>query len=115
MLRKGKRFLGYGAALAVVFGLAACGGDTNTNIPATQSVSNSMFDAKASVQGTVFDATTGARIGGSDLEVTLIQGTNHRDPDVLVRSKASVVGEYGFSNVPVAMFGTDNVDYKIIV
>jgi hypothetical protein len=97
-----------------VFGLAACEGDTTTSIPASQTVGNSTFDAKASVQGTVFDATTGERIGGSDLEVTLIQGTNHRDPNVLVRSKASVVGEYGFSDIPITL-DSSNADYKIIV
>jgi hypothetical protein len=69
---------------------------------------NNKFDETATVQGTVFDATTGARIGDDTLEVTLVQGTDYRSPKVLkTDSTKPFLGDFAFDNVPVTLAAQD--------
>lgn len=74
-----------------------------------------MEDTFGTLQGTIFDATTGQRLGGSGLLITLIQGTAHRSPNSLITNTSDrLVGEYAFTKVPIGIT-TDNVSLKIVV
>jgi len=71
------------------------------------------------LQGRVFDATTGKPIGGTDLKITLIQGASDRTPDRLVTTTGDALeGEYAFTNIPVERSGNGGglgTQYKITV
>lgn len=105
-----RKLVGSIAAVGLALSLAGCGDDTN----ATNSVNNNKFDKTASIQGTVFDATTGARLGGTDLDMVLIQGITEKTPSRIIRTKPSLVGDYGFTGIPVA-FHEDNYTVKMVV
>lgn len=68
-----------------------------------------------SYMGTVFDAITGAALGGDDLKVYLIQGTEKREADKLVKdSEDDFVGDYAFNDVPFGINAGD-LDFRIVV
>lgn len=74
------------------------------------------------LQGTILDATTGARIGGTDLAVSLIQGVQVRAPASLHIDKTdALVGEYAFTSIPVTGGSVNGItsdlqaNYKIVV
>jgi len=76
---------------------------TNSN----QGVPNQEF-AVTDPSGQIMDALNGAGIGGSDLQVYLIQGLSNRPADKLTTDVNNVlVGEYAFANIPVATTNTD--------
>jgi hypothetical protein len=82
------------AALAT-FAIGCGGSDDNKYTTYTAAVVGTL-------QGTILDATTGARIGGDDLKLTLVQGTSQRGPSKLIKDvKDALVGEYAFSGIPV--------------
>jgi len=90
--------------------IISCGDETTSN----NAVPLEGFNETATIQGTILNAITGERIGGVDLNVKLIQGTNHRDPSKLIRDvNNSLVGEYAFASVPIALY--DNIKYMIVV
>jgi len=72
------------------------------------------FEETGTVQGTVFDAVTGARIGDSSLKVTLVRGTNHASANVLKNSSndTTFLGDFAFSDVPVTLGGV--ATYRIV-
>ncbi|MBN2109083.1 MAG: hypothetical protein JW832_16775 [Deltaproteobacteria bacterium] len=70
----------------------------------------------ATLQGTIMDAVTGERIGGTtsgrnqDLEIYLIQGATIRNPTSFIGdADNSLVGEYAFTQVPAG--GSHNGGY----
>ncbi len=63
--------------------MVGCGDETTTN----EGNPNNYFDKTYTLQGTIFDATTGARLGGDTLTITLVQGTSYRNPNVLKKAK----------------------------
>lgn len=99
------------ALMMTLIGLAAgCSGDTTNNYAAGSITSIS----KGTLQGAVMNAVTGERIGGSDLKMFLIQGTEDRIPNKLITDTANVlVGEYAFTDIPITA-GSDST-FKIVV
>jgi len=66
------------------------------------------------LQGVIADATTGARIGGSDLRLYLIQGADVRTPSRLNTGDTDpLLGEYAFAGIP-ADFNPANKRYKVV-
>ena len=70
----------------------------------------------ATLQGTIMDAVTGERIGGTtsgrnqDIEIYLIQGATIRIPTSFIgNADNSLVGEYAFTQVPAG--GSHNTGY----
>ncbi len=70
----------------------------------------------ATLQGTIMDAVTGERIGGTtsgrnqDIEIYLIQGATIRQPTSFIgNADNSLVGEYAFTQVPAG--GSHNTGY----
>ena len=79
------------ACLAVAF-LAGCKAITPQHV--------------TTLQGTIFNAYTGERIGGSDLDMYLMQGTRPRNPDLFYTGTTSnaidkaEMGDYVFTDIP---------------
>lgn len=96
--------------LLLVFG---CGGDettTETTVPAP----TPSFNKTGTLQGKIMNALTGAPLGGSDLQVFLIQGTVHRTPTTLITDiNHALAGEYAFASIPVAL-AAGNIFYKVV-
>lgn len=93
--------LAVSAFLAVL--LSACNGNSSN----TSSVSGTSYPG--TLQGQIFDATTGAPIGGSDLQLFLVQGVSDRGPDKLHTGATDpLMGEYAFANIPVQDNGGNN-------
>lgn len=65
------------------------------------------------LQGIIADAVTGARLGGSDLHLYLVQGSEVRGPTRLI-SSGDLMGEYAFTGIPV-QFATGNNVWKVVV
>lgn len=116
MLRNWRQTFGYGGALTLVLtGLLFGCGDTNTTTSTAPTTVNQGFNKTGTLQGKIMDATTGAALGGSDLQVYLIQGVSNRTPDKLVTDTNSVlVGEYAFSTIPVNLDAGD-ILFKAVV
>jgi hypothetical protein len=71
------------------------------------------FIATFTLQGKVMDARTGAALGGDNLKLKLIQGTEIRDPNRLIKdSNDPLMGEYAFSGIPITT--QDQAYYKIV-
>lgn len=88
-------------------------GDTTTSTSTAPTNVNQNFDERGTLQGKIMDALTGAALGGSDLQVFLIQGTSNRTPDKLITdTNNALVGEYAFSNIPVTL--TANTTFKVV-
>ena len=98
--------------LSLMIGLSACGDDISNG---SNTINNQMFSKVGTIQGKVLDATTGNPIAGTDLEITLVQGTRHRTPNILITNETlPLAGEYAFSDVPVEL-DTGNITYKMVV
>lgn len=83
----------------------------NSNDQVTQEV-----DLEGTLQGCIYDGYTGARIGGKDLKVYLIQGTKQRKPSSLITDTNSVIkGEYAFSAIPVTSSEIISSTFKLVV
>jgi len=68
------------------------------------------------LQGTVFNAVTGERIGGTDLALSVILGTQQRSPAKLVTDTANTfVGDYAFNGLPVTFTSTSpNSKFRVV-
>ena len=101
-----KLFLLLLAFMLLGFGMG-CDGDSNT-YNSNAAVPNNQFSKTATVQGTVFDATTGARIGDSSLTMTMVRGTGYYSPAALYNTTtdATRLGDFVFTGVPVTLGGT---------
>ena len=98
--------LSFGLVVLAVL-LAAC--DKKSTTTENQTVALLEVDKTGTLQGAIFDATTGARIGGSDLNLYLIQGTQNRNPNKLISDvNNNLVGEYAFTDIPVTFTDTNN-------
>lgn len=73
------------------------------------------FRGTATLQGAVVDGVTGARLGGGDLSLTLVQGAELRTP-TRVHTAASdpLLGEYAFSGIPIDVAAA-NRSFKLVV
>ena len=88
----------------------------------------------ATLQGTIFDAINGERIGGADMQIYLVQGETVRNPTTYNdgvkkgglfkdNQTAALIGDYSFTNVPAGSYmGTEedpidpeNNEYRIVV
>ncbi len=66
------------------------------------------------VFGTLFDATTGERLSGTDLELYLIGGGEVIEPDMLDTEASSLfAGDYVFKDIPIAS-AVDIYTYKMM-
>lgn len=88
----------------------------------------------ATLQGTIFDAINGERIGGDDMQIYLVQGEIVRNPTTYNDGEkrggffgdnqtAALIGDYSFTNIPAGSYmGTEedpvdpeNNEYRIVV
>ena len=90
------------------------GCDETTETGSNQAIPLQSFEETGTVQGTVFDAVTGARIGDSSLKVTLIKGSTYASPAVLKNSSTDTtfLGDFAFNDVPVTQGGV--ATYRIV-
>ncbi len=105
-----KKLLVLFLSLMMVGILVGCDGDETSTEGGSNAVQNNEFEETATLQGTVFDATTGARLqNGSDttLAITLIKDGNYISPAVLRNGtdETSFAGDFTFANVPVTLEG----------
>jgi hypothetical protein len=99
--------------LASMMVIASIGCDGDNTVNSSAAVPNNEFNKSATVQGTVYDALTGDRIGSDDLSITMVRGTGYYSPDMLYtsanvptsRSAASDsrLGDFVFGGVPVTL------------
>ena len=102
-------------ALTLVLAVAVVAGAALAYILGTQSEGNIEFDRNGTLQGTVFDAVTGKRLGGSDLRLTLIQGSSHRNPNRLITDENDrLMGEFTFNDISVTL-NRGAARYKLVV
>lgn len=105
------------ALLGMSLAMTACTGDTTTQDAGTDDINR--LDLKATLQGKIMDATTGAALTGDDLKVYLVQGTDNRTPDKLMNStdvNNDLAGEYAFNNIPLDTgASTTSSVFKIVV
>lgn len=97
----------------------ACDTGDDTDTISNNNQQNNEFDEMATVQGTVFDATTGERLAGDVLEsldITMIMGTSYKSPAMLKNNGSDTEtvfdGDFAFTNVPVTMW--DLASYRIV-
>lgn len=95
-----------------------CGADGDTtNINSNAAVPNNEFSKTATVQGTLFDATTGERIGDtttSSLRVVMVRGASYVTPNLLNTTATSAyMGDFVFTGVPVTING--DATYRMVV
>ena len=95
--------------LMFLVSLYGCGGDT-TNVNA--SVPDNYFNEKATLQGTVFDGVTGAKITDSSLKIMLVQGTSYRNANVRTGTQQGA-GDYAISSIPISI--NDQTEYRLVV
>lgn len=113
MLKSKSKFRSLFIALSILIGTSGCAELFDAN--SSQTINNQTIDKKATIQGGVFDAVTGARIGGNDLKMTLVAGTSDRSPSKLNKdTNSDLMGEYAFSDVPVNVDG-GNITFKMVI
>jgi hypothetical protein len=79
------------------------------------SITEDGFVRYGSYMGTIFNAITGEPIGGDNLEVYLIQGTDKDKADKLVKdTDDDFVGDYAFKDVAFGVNPGD-LDFRIVV
>lgn len=104
-------------SLAVVALLLAGACVTKENTTTTAPPALPEFSKTYTLQGVVADAATGARLGGSDLRLYLIQGADVRSPARLNTDAADpLMGEFAFTGIP-ADYNTaaqPNKVYKVV-
>lgn len=100
--------------------MVACDTGDDTTTTSNNNQKNNEFDEKGTVQGTVFDAVSGARLAGDvleSLEITLVMGTTYKSPSKLVNNggddETTFDGDYAFTNVPVTL--GDQAEYRVVV
>lgn len=84
-------------------GLIACGGDENQDASVPQNYHN----ITTHMQGTVFDAVTGARISNDSLKVMLVQGDKYRT----AKLNKEYGGDYFISDIPTST--ENNVTFRM--
>lgn len=98
-----KRFTN-GLALAGLLLASAC-----------SSSSDKWYNGTYTLQGVIADAVTGSRIGGGDLQVFLVQGSEVRGPTRLVTdTNDPLLGEYAFAGIPHSLWEGDST-FKVVV
>lgn len=95
------------ATVVMASALVACGGDDSSS---DNSVQQNYHDVKATLQGTVFNAITGARITDQSLDVYLVQGTSYREASVRTGDKL-FAGDYAISSIPTTT--GNNITYRV--
>ncbi len=94
--------------------LTGCADETKTT--SNQNVSNNTFKYTGTLQGSVFDATSGARIGDSSLSITLVDGASYIKPSMIKNNPTSddpnFSGDYAFNKVSVTLNGTKT--YRVV-
>lgn len=102
-------------AIAAI-GLFGCSDDITKEYNSNSETVVQEVDLEGTLQGAIYNAHTGVRIGGEDLQVYLIQGTDHREPTELITDTASVLkGEYSFDQIPVTHSSILNSTFKLVV
>lgn len=96
-------------AILLMASLYGCGGDTNTS---NSAVPDNYFNKTATLQGTVFDGVTGAKITATSLKVTLVQGSSYRSASVRTGTQ-SFAGDYSIGNIPISI--NDQTTYRLVV
>jgi hypothetical protein len=85
-----------------IFGLVFTACDSSTDNDS--SVPNNKFDQTGTLQGTVYDATTGDRIGDETLEITMVLGSDYKSPKVLdTDAESAFIGDFAFEGLPVTL------------
>ncbi|MCA6060392.1 MULTISPECIES: hypothetical protein [unclassified Thalassolituus] len=84
-------------------GLIACGGDENQDAAVPQNYHN----ITTHLQGTVFDAVTGARISNESLKVLLVQGDKYRT----AKLNKEYAGDYFIQDIPTST--ENNVTFRM--
>lgn len=115
------------AALLLGAGVLGASGCTETDLATVEtSTSNTpisggqtadRFNVTGSLQGTFFDAVTGQRLSGADLQLFVIIGTEYRTPDVFIRDRGSpLAGDFAFADLPLSMVaeGSPNIEYRVV-
>lgn len=98
------------AGMVLVGTSCANGGKTGNSLN-----TNPSFLRYGTLQGKIMDAITGEAIGGDDLELYLIEGTDRHKPDKLVKDiEDTFVGEYAFTKVPVGI-DSGNLSFRLVV
>ena len=93
---------------SLILVLSACGGAFNKSSAAGTTYPGHL-------QGQIFDARTGAPIGGGDLQIIFLQGSSKRGPDSLEREITNpLAGQYAFGNIPVERVAALN-KFKLVV
>lgn len=91
--------------------LIGCSGDESTT---NNAVPDNYFSRTATLQGTVFDAVTGARITDTSLKVTVVQGGSNRNATVKTgTNQGAFGGDYSLSGIPVSI--NNNIQYRVVV
>jgi hypothetical protein len=98
--------------ILAVLAMVGCSNDENRN----NNVDNNTFTKKGTLQGTIFDATTGARINDDSLDITLVQGTSYRSPNVLKKNESDTTfaGDYAFNDIPLSLAAGNNITYRVV-
>ncbi|MFC2018295.1 hypothetical protein ACFLTQ_03225 [Chloroflexota bacterium] len=102
----------------VLVGTGCVAEDTN-DASSTDGIAS--FKEYGTLQGKIMNANTGEAIGGDDLEVYLIEGTDTNEPDKLITDIEDIfVGEYAFEDVPVGLSDdtpstNDELVFKLVV
>ena len=91
----------------------ACVTKETTTTTTTTPVTNE-FSRTYTLQGVVANAVTGARVGGNDLKLYLVQGVDIRTPSRISSDAADpLFGEYAFTGIPADINAT-NKTYKVV-
>ncbi|MDD5773819.1 MAG: hypothetical protein PHX78_10185 [bacterium] len=101
---------------AVLFIAAISSGCDNFKGEKGDNVVSGEFNKTGTLQGFIFDAVTGSRLGGNDLlKMRLYQGSDRRDPDVLVTdTNDRDYGFYAYNNIPFNLYA-GNIIYQLVV
>jgi hypothetical protein len=75
-------------------------------------VPDNYFNKTATLQGTVFDGVTGAKITDANLKVTLVQGTSYRAATVRTGTQ-DFAGDYSIGSIPLSI--NNQTQYRLAV
>jgi hypothetical protein len=89
--------------------------DTETVATSDNSTVNNEFSQTMTVQGTIYDATNGARLTGSSLSIIMTRGATNYSPAVLKNgtSETTFAGDYAFTYIPITL--NNEVTYRVII
>ena len=91
--------------------LANCDTSSDETFKSNSAVPNNEFNETATIQGTVFDAITGARAADSSLTLTLVRGSTYAAANML-KTEGDYAGDFVFNNVPVTQAGV--ATYRVV-